>query len=66
LRILGDIPSFIWFAFRYFTSHKFRMELARGYNRAIFGNVPTENIHVIGNDTGHYRPLRPEERTWPE
>jgi hypothetical protein len=60
------IPRFLWYVFRHYTSKTFRIEQARAYNRAMFGNIPTENIFVPDKDTGEYRPLRPEERTWPE
>jgi hypothetical protein len=58
------VPSFCWFALRHFTSRSFRMDTARQYNRALFGNVPTEQIYKIEND--NVRQLRPTERTWPE
>lgn len=60
------IPRFIWFMFRHYTSETFRIETARRYNQALLGNIPTNQIHVIDKDTGHYRPLREDERTWPE
>jgi hypothetical protein len=60
-----DVPTFCWFAFRHFTSRRFRMEKARAYNRALFGNIPTSQIYTMDGE-GKMRPLRPEERTWPE
>jgi hypothetical protein len=58
------IASFVWFAARHFTSKKFRMENARAYNRALFGGIPTSQIYI--SDGQGVRPLREEERTWPE
>jgi hypothetical protein len=63
-QLLADIPRIVWFTFRHFTSKAFRIERAREYNRALFGNIPTSQIHVM--DGGKIRPLREDERTWPE
>lgn len=52
------------FVFRHFTSKKFRMKVARTYNDALFGNIPTSQIYQF--DGNEVRKLRPEERTWPE
>jgi hypothetical protein len=60
-----EIPQFLWYVFRHLTSRKFRIERAREYNQLLFGGIPTSQIYVPGED-GHYRQLRPEERTWPE
>lgn len=57
--------SLAWYAIRYYTSKKFRVETARAYNSAMFGNIPTSQIFVPGED-GQYRPMREDERTWPE
>lgn len=65
-RVPVSLAEMTWFMFRQLTSKKFRMEVARTYNQAMFGNIPTGQIHVIDKQTGHYRPLREEERTWPE
>lgn len=62
--VASDIMHFIWFAFRHFTSKKFRMESARQYNQALFGSIPTSQMYVTDGDA--IRPLREEERTWPE
>jgi hypothetical protein len=40
------------------------METARAYNRAIFGSIPTSQIYKM--DGGEVRPLREDERMWPE
>ena len=63
-QLATDIPKFLWFAFRHYTSKAFRIEQARAYNRALFGNIPTSQIYKL--DGGEVRPLREEERTWPE
>jgi hypothetical protein len=62
---VAAIPRFCWFVFRHYTSKAFRVWVARDYNRAMFGNIPTSQIYVPGED-GRYRPLREEERTWTE
>lgn len=59
-QLCGDIGHFVLLL----VSKKRRMEMARAYNRAMFGNIPTEQIYVQEN--GHMRPLRQDERTWPE
>jgi hypothetical protein len=51
--------------YRHLTSPSYRMRVAREYNQLMFGHIPTEQIVVFDED-GHSRPLRPEERTWPE
>ena len=58
------IGSFVWYVFRHLTSKTFRLEQARMYNSMMFGSIPTEQIMVLDGD--RMRPLRPEERTWPE
>lgn len=58
------IPKFCWFFFRHYTSKAFRLRVARDYNRAMFGGIPTSQIYKV--DGGKVRPLREEERTWPE
>jgi hypothetical protein len=63
-QMVTDIGHFIWFAFRHFTSKKFRLETARTYNQALFGNIPTSQMYVM--EGGKMRQLREEERTWPE
>jgi hypothetical protein len=67
-QLVGDvflgIPSGLWYVFRHYTSKAFRMEQARAYNRLMFGNIPTSQIYVTDGD--RVRPLREEERTWPE
>lgn len=59
-QFLGDLWHFV----HLLVSKRQRMEMARTYNRAIFGAIPTEQIMVFDGD--QMRPLRPEERTWPE
>lgn len=58
------VGRFGWFVFRHFTSKKFRMDQARAYNRALFGHIPTSQMYTF--DEGGIRPLRDDERTWPE
>jgi hypothetical protein len=43
--LIADIPRFFWFSFRYWTSKSFRIERAREYNRAFFGEIPTSQIY---------------------
>lgn len=59
-QFVGDVGHF----FLLLISKRRRMEVARAYNLAIFGGIPTEQIMVVNEDG--VRPLRPEERTWPE
>jgi hypothetical protein len=59
-----DLPLGIWDALRYLASKKHRIEQARAYNQLMFGNIPTSQIYVT--DGEQVRPLREEERTWPE
>lgn len=62
--VVVETPQFAWFVFRYYTSRKVRLEMARKYNSALFGSIPTSQIMIFGKDG--VRPLREEERTWPE
>jgi hypothetical protein len=55
-----------WHLVLYLTSKKRREDMARQYNRALFGNIPTSQIVVTDSETGELRPLRDDERTWPE
>lgn len=61
---LAQILTAVWDLFRYMTSKKKRLEHARLYNSLMFGNIPTSQIYV--SDRDGVRPLREEERTWPE
>lgn len=58
------VPKALWFTMRYMTSKRLRLNVARQYNQAMFGNIPTSQIYVTDGNT--IRPLRDEERTWPE
>lgn len=58
------IFDYVKFSWRWLTSRKFREEAVREYNRALFRNVPTSQMYILD---GHaVRPLREDERTWPE
>lgn len=59
-----EVPQMVWEMFRYYTSKKVRLDYARAYNQSMFGSIPTSQIYV--QDDGRMRPLREEERTWPE
>lgn len=61
-----DAMLFVSFFFRQLTSKKFRMESARQYNQAMFGDIPTSQIYVLDSETGNVRQLREDERDWPE
>lgn len=64
-QLVAGCAEFAWFAVRHYTSKAFRVEQAREYNRAMFGNVPTDQIYVLGIKD-EMRPLREDERAWPE
>jgi hypothetical protein len=59
-QFVGDVGHFVLLL----VSKRRRMDMARAYNQAIFGGISTEQIMVFDEDGA--RPLRPEERTWPE
>jgi hypothetical protein len=62
--VFVEIPGLVWYMLHSLISEKHRMEEARAYNQLMFGNIPTSQIYV--QDHGVVRPLREEERTWPE
>ena len=61
---LTQLGTDAWHVVLLLISKRRRMDMARAHNQAIFGNIPTNQIYVLGKDG--VRPLREEERTWPE